>query len=125
MRCHPEQQSHLDKISKMPKLKVGDKLYDYSLKEYTVSSIGRKYAGFKESRRVSMRLDNFMATSNSWQNSFRLYADKQDIIDEIEHHNLIQKIRKYFSMWEGKNPTLDQLRRVDEIISENSPETKE
>lgn len=51
----------------MTKLKVGDKLYDYSLKEYTVSKIGRQF----------------------------------------------------FSMWSGNPVTLDQLRRINEIISEN------
>lgn len=105
------------KSRKMTKLKVGDKLYDYSLKEYTVSKIGRQYAHLEGREGFKVNMQTMMV--RAW-NDFRLYADKQAIIDEKEHSEMLSKVRQFFSMWSGSKVTLDQLRRINEIISENN-----
>jgi diadenosine tetraphosphatase ApaH/serine/threonine PP2A family protein phosphatase len=101
----------------MTKLKVGDKLYDYSLKEYTVSKIGRQYA-YLDGGRWDLRVE-IKSMQADGHTRFMLYTDKQAIADEKEHSELLSKIRQFFSMWSGSPVTLDQLRRINEIISEN------
>ncbi len=107
----------LKKSRKMTNLKVGDKLYDYSLKEYTVSKIGRQYAHLEG--QVNYKVDMKTMQVRTWNGNFRLYADRQAVADEKEHSELLTKIRQFFSMWSGSPVTLDQLRRINEIISEN------
>lgn len=102
----------------MNKLKVGDKLYDYSLKEYTVSNIGRQYAHLEG--REGYKVDMKTMRIKKYNGEEQLYADRQAVADEQEHGGLMSKMRKFFNWTSGNNPTLDQLRRINEIISENN-----
>lgn len=100
-------------------MKVGDKLYDWSLEEYTVSKVGRKYAYLDG--RNGLKVDMGTMTAQKWNGTVRLYADRQAVADEKESFDLLQKIRQYFSMW--KNPvTLEKLREVSEVIFPEIPE---
>jgi len=110
----------LKKSRKMTNLKVGDKLYDHSLKEYTVSKIGRQYA-YLEGRN-GYKVDMKTMQVRTHNGNFRLYSDRQAVADEKEHGELLSKTRQFFSMWSGNRVTLDQLRRVNEIIDEKISE---
>lgn len=101
----------------MNKLKVGDKLYDYSLREYTVIKIGRKYARLEG--RELFRVDTKTMKVKLWNGYMNMYTSRLAVADGKEHSELLSKIRQFFDMFYGGKPTLDQLRRIDEIISEN------
>lgn len=105
------------KSRKMTNLKVGDKLYDYSLKEYTVSKIGRQYAHLEG--REGYKVDMKTMQVRTYNGNFKLYADRQAVADEKEHGELLRNIRCVFMGWDRIPMTLDQLRRINEIISEN------
>ncbi|MEC1273247.1 hypothetical protein [Bacillus subtilis] len=49
---------------------------------------------------------------------WELYLSKQEIIDKEEKKKLMSDIRSVFDRWSTADLTLDQLRRVHEIISE-------
>ncbi len=104
----------------MSNLKVGDKLYDYSLKEYTIAKIGRQYAHLegREGYKVDMNTMNVKL----WSGNMKMYTDRQAVADETEAYKLKSKISSYFSWPSGNKPTLDQLRRINAIIDEKISE---
>lgn len=106
----------------MSNLKVGDRLYDYSLKEYTVAKIGRQYAHLegREGYKVDMETMNV----DLWNGMVKMYADRQAVADEKEVGELKQKISSYFAWHSGNKPTLDQLRRINQIIEEKISENE-
>ena len=98
-------------------MQIGDKLYDYELKEYTVSKIGRKYFYLERKSGHKVDKNTLMAICDGYsQANFQLYKDEQAVYDEREHYELLEQIRQHFSMWEGKPVTLQQLRDVAGII---------
>lgn len=99
----------------MNKLNVGDKLYDYSLKEYTVSKIGRRYAHLEG--REGYRVDMGTMQVRFWNGSMRLYPDRQAVADEKEHGLLLSKIREHLRLLSGRPTTLEQLRLIDKILN--------
>lgn len=104
---------------------VGEVLYKertgrYSngeITEHIVTKIGRKYlecTGLNEKINIS----NLMYESKNYsQCNYRLYRDKQEILDENELSRLITKIRYYFSLYGNKNYKLEHLRKIAEIIN--------
>jgi len=104
----------------MTNLKVGDKLYDHSLKEYTVSKIGRQYA-YLEGRN-GYKVDMKTMRMKKYNGEEQMYADRQAVADKKEHSELLSKIRQFLAAWVGNPITLDQLRRVNEIIDEKISE---
>lgn len=107
----------MKKSRKMTNLKIGDKLYDYSLKEYTVSKIGRQYAHLDG--REGYKVDMKTMMVRTYNGNFKLYADRQAVADEKEYSELKSKMGQFFNWASYGKITLDQLRRINEIISEN------
>lgn len=89
------------------------------IKEGVIRKIGRKF--FEVWRDDNERyvekfyIENNKHVSNTtpdWQ----LYFSEQDMVDEEEFFNLQDKIRKFFNNYGKVNLTLDQLRKISEII---------
>lgn len=88
--------------------------------ESKIFKIGRKYFYVDQWKDIKFNISNLMEVSDGCSD-WKVYFSKQDIIDEQEHKVLIHKLRMVFD-WGNiamKNKlTLDQLRRIDKIISE-------
>ena len=52
--------------------------------------------------------------------NWKLYINKEDILDEIESENLITEIGYALEYSNRKKMTLDQLKRIKKIIEENN-----
>lgn len=89
--------------------------------ESKIFKIGRKYFYVEQWKDIKFSISNLMEVSDGCSD-WKVYFSKQDIIDEQEYKELIWKIRNTFDstkIYIEKNKlTLDQLRRVDKIISE-------
>lgn len=89
--------------------------------EAEIVKVGRKY--FTVSRNgyeTKYSIEDFSEVTN-YCSDWAFYFSKQDIIDEMEIGRLESIIRDRFSRY-GKNSsklTLEQLRRINDIISEN------
>lgn len=92
---------------------------DY-ISEYKITKIGNKYFTAKQ-------------TIHSWEKQFEIlngfekdgfnggeqaYLSKQEIYDEDEHQKLLFKLKKSFDWVSSKKFTLDQLKRINEIVEE-------
>lgn len=114
-------------------MQVGDKVYlkaagnnarydkEVRIEEYIIRKIGRKYFEVSskehETWTIKFNLENNKQVTN-YSADWILYFSKQEIIDEIETDNLTREIRNRFDSWSKVNLTLDQLRRIVEIIRE-------
>lgn len=112
----------------MNKIEVGTKLYlkpvnnmarygKVEIKEVEVTKVGRKYFevdGFSRTKFAIEGLKQFTKYSPDWE----VYFSKQDILDETEHENLTGEIKSVFKPYGKIDLTLDQLRRIKEIITE-------
>jgi hypothetical protein len=122
-------------MSNKDKLSVGLKVYlkpvnnaarygDKELREQVIKKIGKKYffVGTEESNNERFwhkfdieELNEVTNYSADWQ----FYFTKQDYLDDIEFNNLSNEIRgKFGSYGRLDDLTLDQLRRIKEIINE-------
>ncbi|KIN51912.1 hypothetical protein B4146_2240 [Bacillus subtilis] len=84
---------------------------------------GRKYfyvgnTGETETRRMFKFSLEDMREVTEYSPDWELYLSKQEIIDKEEKKKLMSDIRSVFDRWSTADLTLDQLRRVHEIISE-------
>ena len=101
---------------KKENLKVGQIFYNYDLKEFVVSKIFNKYFECED------RWGRFVIETlkfdcpNYTQNQFQLYVSKQEILDIKERQELVSEIKKIFWGWGKINLSLEQLRKISEII---------
>ncbi|WP_413154934.1 hypothetical protein [Bacillus subtilis] len=91
--------------------------------EKVVLKKGRKYfyvgnTGETETRRMFKFSLEDMKEVTEYSPDWELYLSKQEIIDKEEKKKLMSDIRSVFDRWSTADLTLDQLRRVHEIISE-------
>lgn len=104
-----------------PNISIGQILYReksnrnslFEIEEFEVSKIGKKYFYLKGlGERFPIRKETLTyECKNYTQHNFKLYKTKQEILDNREKYNLINKLRKHLD-WTGdhKNNSLDQLR---------------
>lgn len=83
-----------------------------------VASVGKKYFYLDEYKRYKYNKETMCLVSEYSQTSGKLYFDRQQILDENEHRELIRSIRKYFDHWGGQSDktTLEQLREVGKVL---------
>ncbi|WP_252500843.1 beta barrel domain-containing protein [Bacillus subtilis] len=91
--------------------------------EKVVLKKGRKYfyvgnTGETETKRMFKFSLEDMKEVTEYSPDWELYLSKQEIIDKEEKKKLMSDIRSVFDRWSTADLTLDQLRRVHEIISE-------
>ncbi|WP_236583363.1 MULTISPECIES: beta barrel domain-containing protein [Bacillus amyloliquefaciens group] len=91
--------------------------------EKVVLKKGRKYfyvgnTGDTETRRMFKFSLEDMTEVTEYSPDWEVYLSKQEIIDKEEKEKLKLEISSVFNRWSTADLTLDQLRRVHEIISE-------
>lgn len=110
------------------KLEVGQKLWiivpEYrnqappnDPKETVITKIGRKYFEVDAARDVRFDIETLRDTRDA-NYKYLLYLTLQEILDEREQAQLQDKIGKAFSWMSIKRHSLDQLRRINQIIEE-------
>lgn len=83
--------------------------------EATVLKVGRKYFELTEMLGTRYDLETLkQVTGNYFVN--QVYINLQDIFDEDEHKKLSSDIRRAFNGYGKLNYTLEQLRKIAEII---------
>ena len=110
------------------KIQVGQKVYlkpignkvriSQNIRESEIEKIGKKYFYLKGFNREKFSMEDMMNVSN-YVSDWKVYLSIQEIEYEKEYNQLFENIRKTFDHWSGVNFTLDQLRRIKEIIDEN------
>ena len=96
--------------------------YDHSrIEELTVSSIGKKYIYLIElgNNFPVNKFDLTYEHKNYSQNNFRLYADKQDVLDVVERDSLTTVLIRHFTFHGIKQDSLEQLRNIASILGIN------
>jgi hypothetical protein len=86
-----------------------------------ISKVGNKYFYFDDCRFRNTRffVDNLQEDGRGYSSNFKVYLQKQDILDEDELRSLREKAYNFFGRTGGdRNLTLDQMRRIDEILKE-------
>lgn len=91
---------------------------DY-IEEVIVTSVGSKFITVERGYNT-IKFDMEGNQVTQYCRDYRLYVSKQDIIDEIELDKLSSKIRRKFEGYGRCDFTLDQLRRIDAIINEDT-----
>lgn len=106
------------------KLTIGQKLYvvdkDFrgiksEPQEATVTKVGNKYFELSEYHNTKFSLET-TGNVSEYSSSLFCYTSLAEIEDEISATKLNDKLKKFFE-WRS-NLSLDQLRRIDVIISE-------
>jgi hypothetical protein len=90
-----------------------------------VIKVGRKYitVKFDECKEYQFSIeDDYKNTYTAGGSDYQLYLTKQDIFDEIEAENINSEIQTAFGSYGRNNGTftLDQLRRIKDIINERN-----
>lgn len=115
----------------MEKPKVGQILYSLNVENAArgreqvltpvkVVKVGRKYFTCKENGspwKTQYHIDGWREKTDYPPNS-KLYRNPQEWEDEKQSDTLLNGIRIAFRLWSGKKYTLDQLRRIKEIMEE-------
>ena len=108
----------------LPAVFVGQVLYrertsrhsPTEITEHTVTKIGRKYfeaTGLNDKINISnLKYESPMYS----QHNYQLYLSKQQILDRQEMNSLYNKIQNLFSHYSNRKFTLDELRKVAEIV---------
>jgi len=118
-------------------MKVGDKVYllpsgnatryikdslANHIIETEIVSIGRKYVTINYGGKIKFELDNKhsggYAEHTNYCCDYYMYESKQEILDMLELKDLRKKIESCFSSYSRKEFSLDQLRRIMEIVGE-------
>jgi hypothetical protein len=109
------------------KIKIGLKIYlkpignmlrcRKEIKECTISKIGRKYFEVEEIPNIKFQIENLRQVTN-YTPDWKVYFSKQEILDEQEYDELFTELRKIFSERNKTDLTLEQLRKIKEIVSE-------
>ena len=79
------------------------------------SSEKRKYF---EVDGVKFKMENKEQETGGYTADWKLYFSKQEILDEQEFQKLERDIRSKFNAFGKLDLTLDQLKRINEIINE-------
>ncbi len=110
------------------KIKVGRKVYlkpvnnaerwgNKEILEAEIVKVGRKYFELDIARAKKYYIET-LKQATDYAPDYELYFSRQEILDEREYEQLFSRIESKFSMWAKKDLTLDQLKRIMEIISE-------
>ncbi|WP_063563009.1 hypothetical protein [Paenibacillus sp. O199] len=89
--------------------------------EYKVGKVGRKYLEVHPEGYVNNSVKFNMETKRqhtNFQPDWELYFSMQEILDEEEFTRLNRNIKKKFDTYSKVDLTLDQLRRISQIINE-------
>ena len=95
--------------------------YGESVRESKIVSVGRKY--FEVGEEKGSRLNTKFSLEDNrevsdYSANWSLYFSEQEIKDEEESNKIVSEIKNKFSTWGRMDLTLDQLRRIKEIIEE-------
>lgn len=90
-----------------------------------VIKIGRKYIYVEVDNNIThvekfSKEDDYRSFYDYGGADYQLYLTKQDILDEVESDNLYYTIKYSFNLYEKNTFTLDQLRKIHEIIKDNN-----
>jgi hypothetical protein len=96
-------------------LTVGQKLYDYNLKEFTIKKVGRIYFEIEHNR--NRFFVHGLHKESEYGTGEQLYLTIQEVKDKKEHAELIGYSKKYLNN-DGYCLTLDQLRKIRSILNE-------
>ena len=93
------------------------------IKRHFVKKIGRKYFetwnGENDRYTIKFRLDDFQQETGGYSADYEIYPSEQDIINEREKSSLESFFKHtVFGGFGSTNLTLDQLRRMKEIVDE-------
>lgn len=117
-----------------PKPKVGDTLYRLNignnaskwsppvLHPVTVTKVGRKYFTVVKQDQYRTEsehhIDDWRQNTSDFMVGYYLYATEQEYLDEKEYAALEAKLKQIGRDYGRCTLTLDQLRRIDAILSE-------
>lgn len=87
--------------------------------ETTISKVGRKYFEVEKIQRVRFFIDTMRQDTN-YSQSYIAYNTRLEIEEKNELCKLKEKLRKCFDGWGNKKLTLDQYRRVSNIVDETN-----
>jgi hypothetical protein len=121
-------------MSNKDKLSIGLKVYlkpvnnaarygNNEIKELVIKKIGKKYffvgGENQDNERFWTKFDiEELREVSNYSPDWKLYFSKQEILDEQESDKLTSEIRNKFGSYGRLDLTLDQLRRIKEIINE-------
>jgi ArsR family metal-binding transcriptional regulator len=87
--------------------------------EATITKVGKKYFTVDILPNTQFHIENLQQVSDSTAYR-RCYLSLQEIHDEQEYHISLENIRKYIGSYGMPELTLDQLRKIMDIIN-NTP----
>lgn len=89
------------------------------IQESEIEKIGTKYFHLKDFYKTKFSIKE-MINISSYSPEWKVYTDKQQILDEEEEIVLTNNIKKIIKDYNSKprELTLDQLRRINQIITE-------
>jgi CRISPR/Cas system Type II protein with McrA/HNH and RuvC-like nuclease domain len=89
------------------------------IREDVITKVGRKYFEVGEGRSLlKFFIESKKQESGEYIADWKLYFSRQEILDEGECEQLFWDIKSEFGGYGKPKFTLDQLRRIKEIISE-------
>lgn len=111
-------------------LKVGQKVYVKRIgnaargprgsyyTEETIRTVGRKWFTLESWPSDRFSIEDMIEDSHGYSATLCVYLTEQEILDDQEYSTLKAEITEYFSWMKQHKPTLDQLRRISQIIKE-------
>jgi len=110
-------------------MQVGDNVYlkpsnnaarrTTEIREWKIKSVGRKYFeawdGERDHSAMKFYIDGFKQVTN-YTPDWIVYFSKQEILDENEFYKLFNDIRTVFNGYSKPKLTLEQLRKIKNII---------
>ena len=102
-------------------IQIGQILYDYNMKEYTVESIGNKYLTISKMRN-KVELDTLQIVTQ--YQSKKLYADKEQLIRTKRQSSLLRNLKNGIMYCNETKYSLEQLEQVSEILGLPEPHTQ-
>jgi tRNA U34 5-carboxymethylaminomethyl modifying enzyme MnmG/GidA len=90
------------------------------IEEVEIAKVGRKYIEIKFDERFSTVKFNKedLRQVTEYSADWKLYLSKQDIFNEKESEDLSWKIRQFFDYGASSKLTLEQLRKINDIIED-------
>ena len=102
-------------------IQIGQILYDYNMKEYTVESIGNKYLTISKMRN-KVELDTLQIVTQ--YQSKKLYADKEQLIRTKRQSSLLRNLKNGIMYCNETKYSLEQLEQVSAILGLPEPHTQ-
>lgn len=104
------------------KVKSPEQIVD-SLIETTVESVGRKYFTVDAIRNVSFGIEEMRDFSKyGVGTNYIAYRTKDELRDKLEREKLYSELRSTFDYFKKTELSISQLRRIKDIINEDSNE---